>query len=489
MELSIPYEFTAPDGARAVIGNSDAAMADPDFVGILDPENGITGILDEATHRVSGTDLVEGDGMTFGPTWLGGRPGTVQGLILPPGGLDPALVNAAGEKLERATRALHADGFLRWTPGGSAIERELRFRRTSGPNLTRRRPKAFQFALTSPDAYILSSGESSLEITPGLGAGELGIPNPILDPIASPLDVSAQAFVVNQGTADTWPRFRIRGPITNPRVIHQIAPPLTNWAKNPSVELTTTTYTQYVGNTIARSTEQSYSGDYSLKATYSNDTRLTSVAIVPSGGVQVGQIFHGSARVWIPSSWTGGQVIIGDDGTNGANNIVAQVNADMALRDQWQTIYWTKEKITSAGTTTNIFIKYTGTAPTVGDFIYIDGVMSIIGAEDPGVPDYFDGDFAGSQWLGSPHNSESLYGGGSETVALTYDLAAGDFLDVFPRTGQILLNGDADRYGSLDFAASSWWKLAPGSNDVRLLAAASSAGASVIVYWRHAWAR
>lgn len=219
MELSIPYIFET-DGARAVVGNSDEAQDDPDFVGFLDPENGITGILDGADHRVVASDLVEADGSTFGPTWLSGRPGTVQGLILPVAGLDSATVNAALEKLERATRALRLDGWLRWTPSGSSLERQLRFRRTAAPAVTRRRPKAFQFAITSPDAYITSSSEASLVITPGLAAGELGIANPITDPITSDLNVTGQAFVVNQGTAETWPRFQIAGPITNPEILN-----------------------------------------------------------------------------------------------------------------------------------------------------------------------------------------------------------------------------------------------------------------------------
>lgn len=217
--VSVPYELIAADGSRAVVGNTDAATADPDFVGYLDAESGITGLLDRAAIRESATDLVEADGASHGPFWLGRRSGTITGLLFV-GGLNTAVVAAAESKLKRATRALRADGVLRWTPPNDSAPRQLRFRVQDGPHITARRPKAFQVTLVSTDVYALSSSEQTTTIDPAGSSGEIGIPDPIRDPISSPLNVAGQQTVSNDGDAPTWPRFRVDGPITNPTILN-----------------------------------------------------------------------------------------------------------------------------------------------------------------------------------------------------------------------------------------------------------------------------
>lgn len=296
MELSIPYAITGPDGTRIVIGNSDAAKIDPDWCGYIDPGAGITGLLDGADVRENTDTLVEADGAVQGPNFLGARPGTINGIIDP--NVSVLLQEQRWQKIRRATRALRADAVMRWTPSTDGIERMLRLRRSGRPSVAPRSPRSFQLAMTSVDAYVLAASETNIEIIPGASSGELGIPDPIVDPITSPLDVAAQQFVINEGDAETWPRFRFNGPLTNPEVLN-----------------------------------------------------------VTTG----------------------------------------------------------------------------------------------------------------------------------KRVRLVYTLAAGEWLDVYPDRGIILLGGTADRYNALDFGVSEWWPLVAGTNDVRLIVASSGAGASVIVYWRHAW--
>jgi hypothetical protein len=295
--LDIPYELIAPDGTRAVVGNSIVAQQDPDWIGMLDPESNIQGLLDTATVRGAAQDLVEADGQSMPPLWFGGRSGTVQVIILP-SSLDLAAIELAGSKFKRATRALRADGIMRWTPPQDSSPRQIRFRRQDGPRITGRRPKGGQVTLQSADVYVLASNESSATITPGAAAGELGIPDPITDPITSALNVTAQQSVFNAGDAPVWPRFRITGPITNPVLLNN------------------------------------------------------------TSGRQIG---------------------------------------------------------------------------------------------------------------------------------FNINLAAAEFIDVYPERGRVLLGGTADRYSVYDFQNSSWWQLGPGTNDVRLLAAAYSAGASAVVFWRAAY--
>jgi hypothetical protein len=209
----------SPTGDRAVVGNSSAAVADADFCGMLDPESNIQGLLDRAGIRESSTDLTEADGASHGSFWLSRRTGTMQGVLLP-SELNMAVVAAAESKLKRATRALRADGILRWTPPNDSSPRQLRFRVQDGPRITGRRPKAWQLTLVSTDVYALASTETLTVITPGAAAGETGISSPITDPITTSLNVTGQQFVVNQGDAPTWPRFRIDGPITNPQILN-----------------------------------------------------------------------------------------------------------------------------------------------------------------------------------------------------------------------------------------------------------------------------
>jgi hypothetical protein len=294
--LDVLYELIAPDGTRAVVGNSSAAQQDPDWIGMLDPQSNIQGLLDTATVRGAGQDLVEADGQSMPPLWLGGRSGTIQIIILP-SSLDLAAIEAAGSKFKRATRALRADGIFRFTPPNDSSPRQLRVRRQDGPRITGQRPKTGQVTLQSADPYLLSSTEQSVVITPGAAAGELGIPDPMPDPLTSPLNVTGQQSVFNAGDAPTWPRFRITGPITNPTLL---------------------------------------------------------------------------------------------------NNSTGQ------------------------------------------------------------------------------------------QIVLSYLLNAGEFLDVYPERGLILLGGTASRYSAYQ-VGSTWWQLQSGTNDVRLLAAQYSAGAQVQVWWRNAW--
>lgn len=217
MELGIPYVLTSPDGIRAVFGNSDTAKMDVDWVGYLDPENGITGLLDGADIRSQPVELVAGDGGDVGPAFLGLRPGTIQVI------LDPNVAFATREgyeqRLKRASRGLRADCELRWTPTADGIERCLRLRRTARPAPSGRHPRSIQLSMTSGEPYVLSGAETSQVVDPAVG--EIGVADPVTDPMTSLVDEGAALLVANLGDAESWPRFRIDGPITNPQILNQ----------------------------------------------------------------------------------------------------------------------------------------------------------------------------------------------------------------------------------------------------------------------------
>lgn len=215
-QLSIPYQLIGPDGTRVVFGNCEEAIEDPDFVAFLDPDNGITGLLDGADVREQAGDLVEADGGWHGPFFEGRRPGTIQGVLLPNG--DIGDVVAAERRLKAATRALRQDAVLRWTPAGETIERELRVRRQSPVRVTGRWPKAFQVALVSAEPHVLSSSEASISCAAEDTVALVGFTSPVTSPLRTTVTAVGGTSVVNAGDLPSWPRFTIHGPITNPQI-------------------------------------------------------------------------------------------------------------------------------------------------------------------------------------------------------------------------------------------------------------------------------
>lgn len=141
-----------------------------------------------------------------------------------------------------------------------------------------------------------------------------------------------------------------------------------NNVTNPSFETDTSGWTTYGTNTIARSTTRAKYGSASLLATYQNDLRLASAAVTAT---DKNRTYTGFAWIYIPSNWNGGQIQITDDGQFAGAGFINNVNANMALVDQWQRIFFTYTLADdNAG---GIFIR-AASAPTAGRQIYIDGV-------------------------------------------------------------------------------------------------------------------
>lgn len=188
MELGIAYELEGPDGTRIVFGNSDAAQADPDYVGYLDSEQGISG-LDSPEVRESTALVAAGDGGIHYDFLHGRRPLVVNGIHRADVAIGAHI--ALEQKIKRATNAMRADALLRWTNTGYP-ERRLAVRRNGPPRVgLGRRPKAFQLELVDADYRILSE----LEHDGGAQASGVGI------------------VVNNAGDELATPRFVLTGPL------------------------------------------------------------------------------------------------------------------------------------------------------------------------------------------------------------------------------------------------------------------------------------
>ncbi len=144
---------------------------------------------------------------------------------------------------------------------------------------------------------------------------------------------------------------------------------LANYVLNPSFEVDTSTWGTYGINTLARSFLEASSGRASLLATYQNDLRLASCGVTVATPWST---IVGSARVWVPNSWTGGQITISDDGQWAGAAFLSTLNADMGKRNQWQTIWFAYDL--GADTAGGVFIR-AATAPAAGQYIYVDSVM------------------------------------------------------------------------------------------------------------------
>lgn len=169
----------------------------------------------------------------------------------------------------------------------------------------------------------------------------------------------------------------------------------TNLCANPSFESGTTGWAASGTNTIAQSSSDAWSGAYSLKCTYQDNTTLASYAItLPT--VSVDYTF--TARVYLPSNWDGGAVSFA-----GAN-FTSSSESDTATCSM--TGVWTKIETTMTADTDvtgNVTIVCAST-PTAGRYIYVDAVQIEQKSYDT---TYCDGDQEGCKWIGAAHGSKS----------------------------------------------------------------------------------
>ena len=94
--------------------------------------------------------------------------------------------------------------------------------------------------------------------------------------------------------------------------------------------------------------------------------------------------------------------------------------------------------------------------------------------------------------LYGPCSGPSLINGATgEEITFTSGLAlaAGEYVEVDTRdrTAYLLSQTSASRLTLVDFEATSWWRIEPGENPIRYVAAVAQAGAAAVITYRPAW--
>lgn len=183
-----------------------------------------------------------------------------------------------------------------------------------------------------------------------------------------------------------------------------------NLIANPSIEVDASGYTASGTNTIARTADQSFKGDYSLSITFGNDNTLATIAALLTA---VPHTF--TARVYIPAAWNGGPISLDISGF--ASATVQAASNSASIPDTWAelTMTFTPDAGDLSG---NLMIK-TNTSPTVGRLIYLDAVQVEAKAY---ATTYCDGDQEACSWDGTPHASTSRRQANSRAGGRVMDL-------------------------------------------------------------------
>jgi hypothetical protein len=230
-----------------------------------------------------------------------------------------------------------------------------------------------------------------------------------------------------QDSPVSWWRLNETSPVCRVATDQQGTSPA-NLCLNPSFEaLDAAGWTTASGNTITPSTAQAKYGAVSLQATYQSDLRLAWYATNPVTTTVPGTTYVLACWVYIPSGWTGGAIQLTNDfnvsPTVVTSNSVSAVNA-------WTQVFYvfTATHANSLG----LFVR-AASAPTAGQFIYVDGAMIL--ANTAAVPTTYyggtsanDGDYQGSfetNVITNPLSAGSLIGTNGWSTAATAHISAG----------------------------------------------------------------
>jgi hypothetical protein len=209
-EYGVPYVLTGPDGSRAVFND----QTDADYVGALTDATG----FDSPEVRESADNLVGMDGGIHGSFYYGRRPVTLSGTVY--NVATDAVRNTRLTKLQQASNAVRGDATLSWTPGGG-VAQQIKVRRQQPLRISGGWVKDFQLSLVAADPRIYSAVLHTQSVAAS------GTPTPSGRGYAKAYPVVygggsilGQMFVVNSGSALSYPILTFTGPGSNPSALN-----------------------------------------------------------------------------------------------------------------------------------------------------------------------------------------------------------------------------------------------------------------------------
>lgn len=185
----------------------------------------------------------------------------------------------------------------------------------------------------------------------------------------------------------------------------------TNLVTNPSFEVNTTGWVVALPNrTASRVTSHARSGSASLQVTHTAGTGSQG-AVSGIQNITLTAVAHTwSCYVYIPSSWTGGTIVLTTAGFVSAS-LPAVTEANMAITDQWQRLEYTFTP--DAGDLVgDVYVS--ATSWTINESVYIDCAQVEAKAY---ATSYCDGSLGdGYAWTGTAHASTSTRAASSASV-------------------------------------------------------------------------
>jgi hypothetical protein len=211
--------------------------------------------------------------------------------------------------------------------------------------------------------------------------------------------------------ANSWTSLRGQeAEITGPDAPHMVGGPWAgtrapvfeqaaeNLALNPIFGNGTTDWEAPGSNTIVTSTDVVFAGDNAGKATYQNRTTL---CFIQSKSLDT-NTYTVSGYVWVPSDWDGGDIYWEAGGFSGVSKTVEKSWSTGDPTGRWVRII--TEFTPDAGDTSGGIWIYTDSAPTAGQYIYVDGAQ--LEQSDMATSLCY-GDLDWCSWSGTAHNSTS----------------------------------------------------------------------------------
>lgn len=173
----------------------------------------------------------------------------------------------------------------------------------------------------------------------------------------------------------------------------------TNLCTQPSFEVDIDLWSTAGSNTIAKSSAQSYKGNYSLLCTYGDELSLASYDVtLPTISVT----YKLTARLYVSANWDGGNISLSSvDYAGATNTVVSQYTHGTSAPATWLKLETTLSLSTDAIGSVSLAAS---SAPTAGRFVYLDAVQV---EKQSTATTYTDGDQPGGVWDGEPHNSTS----------------------------------------------------------------------------------